>query len=129
MPAGEHLVGRAHDGIGLASIDKAECAIGARGRLLYQRERVDHGERHALARDPEEAAAALGLGAPEPVGRDLDRPETVLLDARAGHADTMLRQVAYFAWLATSACTFVMSSAFAWAITCSRAVAGSAPAC
>src|SRR5260221_703808 len=32
-------------------------------------------------------------------------------------------------WLATSACTLAMSSAFAWVMTCSSALPGSAPAC
>src|SRR3954471_2288511 len=32
-------------------------------------------------------------------------------------------------WLLTSACTLAMSSDFAWAITCSSALPGSAPAC
>ena len=58
----------------------SSSALTRGGGLLDQREGVDHGKRHALARDAEEAAAALGLRAPQPVGRDLDGAEAVFLE-------------------------------------------------
>ena len=56
---------------------------------LDDAERPDEGGRHALAADAEVLQAALGLGAPVVVGRDLDRPEGVRLHphvALARHA-------------------------------------------
>src|SRR2546429_2974364 len=46
---------------------------------------MQHGERHALAGDAEKTPRPLGLCAPQPIGRDLDRAEAVLLDATAAH--------------------------------------------
>src|SRR5438093_5953834 len=46
---------------------------------------MQHGERHALAGDAEKTPRPLGLCAPQPIGRDLDRAEAVVLDASAAH--------------------------------------------
>ena len=67
-------------------VEEPELAVHPSARVLDGGQRVDYGERHALGRNAEEAPAALGLRAPQPLGGHLDRPEAVLLDARAGHA-------------------------------------------
>ena len=94
LPHGERELGivLARDDFGRGALDRvrflgveeSERVIGLGSRLLHRRERVDHGERHALGRNAEEAPAALGLRAPQPLGGDLDRPEAVLLDGHAG---------------------------------------------
>jgi len=89
VPPAKHLVGGALDRLRLFWVQQTEtCVHGSRG-FLHAREGVDDGERHALAGDAEEAAAALGLGAPQPVGGHLDGAEAVLFGAAffggAGH--------------------------------------------
>ena len=85
VAAGQHLVGRARDGLRLLFRKQAEVGIDAGRRFLDERQRVDQRERHALARDAEEAAAALRLRAPQALGGHLDGAEAVLLDPGAAH--------------------------------------------
>src|SRR4029079_17653671 len=66
-------------------VEQPEGGIDDRGAALYQRQRMHHRKGHALARYAEKLPAALGLRAPQPVGRHLDRSEGVLLGARAAH--------------------------------------------
>src|SRR6266550_6779946 len=81
----EHLPGRALNGLGLGSIEQAELGVHCRRGPLDERQRIHHSERHALAGDAEKTPRALGLCAPQSIGRDLDRAEAVLLDAAAAH--------------------------------------------
>src|SRR6185295_17427746 len=81
----EDLAGRASDGLRFFPVQQTQLRVDARGGLLDAYQGVDHGKRHALARDAEEAQAALGLRAPQAPGRDLDGAEAVLLDAGAAH--------------------------------------------
>ena len=54
------------------------------------------GERHALTGDTEEAAAALGLRTPQPLGRHFNGAEAILLDRTPLMAAPMLLLVVYF---------------------------------
>ncbi len=85
MAAGEHLVGGPLDSLSDLRLEQAEGAVDARRWALHLRQGMDHGERHALARDAEEAPAALGLRPPEPIRGHLDGAEGVLLQARGRH--------------------------------------------
>ena len=85
MPAGEHFVGGARDRLRLLLIEQAEGIVDARGTTLDQRQRMHDCKRHALAGNAEEAPAALGLRAPQPVRRHVDWAEGIFLGADAAH--------------------------------------------
>ena len=90
--ARDHLVGRLDDGLGLLGVEQLQVEVHLRSRPLHPRERLDQLRRHLLGADLEVEQRALRLGAPQPVGRDLDGAEGVLLDAR-GHAEPPWRAV------------------------------------
>ena len=92
MLPGDHLVGRLDDGLGLLGVEHLQVEVHLRSRPLHPRERLDQLRRHLLGADLEVEQRALRLGAPQPVGRDLDGAEGVLLDAR-GHAEPPWRAV------------------------------------
>ena len=62
-------------------VERAEIAVDLGRGALDEAERADELDRHALGADAEIVQRALGLRAPEAVGRDLDRPEGVALGA------------------------------------------------
>ena len=79
----DHVLRGVHDQIDLVGRQLAELDIRQRGALLEDAERADHGPAPpvALQADREVAVRALGLGAPQVIGGDLDLTERVLLDA------------------------------------------------
>ena len=87
-PSRDHLVGRARDEVGLVGRQLAERAVGERRRLLHDTESADHTAPpvEPAAPDREVLQRALGLGAPETVGGDLDGAERVVFGAGLRHA-------------------------------------------
>ena len=84
VAAVDHLGGRGGDGLGHLRIEPAEILVHQGGRLLDEAEGVDERRRHVLGADLEVLDRALGLRAPIPVRRDLDRPEGVGFRAGGG---------------------------------------------
>ena len=91
--AREHLVRGLHDGLAALLGERAVLHVHDRRRLLHQHQRADERHGHALAGDVEVLPAALRLGAPQPVGGDLDGAEGVLLDAYVlgAHGGSLLK--------------------------------------
>ncbi len=79
--ASDDLVGRAHDEIALGRVELAEVLVGEGRRLLDDAEGPDDRAPEAVAADLEVLQAALRLGAPVPVGPDLDLAHAVRFDA------------------------------------------------
>ena len=69
----------------LRRVELAEVLVGEGGGLLHDAEGADDGSAEALPADLEVLQGPLRLRAPVPVGRDLDLPHAVGLDAHAGH--------------------------------------------
>src|SRR5947208_15298643 len=83
--SGEHLAAGGGDGFRLILGELLQLHVHARARALDQRERADQLTGHALAGNAEILERALRLRAPQPVGRDADLAEAVVLDAVIGH--------------------------------------------
>ena len=93
VAAGDDLVTGRGDGGGAGGVERAELAVGERGRLL------DHGERpHELgevrerhAGDREVLERPRGMDAPDRLPRQLLRPERVGFGSEIGHGAAPLR--------------------------------------
>jgi hypothetical protein len=84
--AREHLVGRCDDRLAFSLVEQLQLDVDERRGLLDQHQRADQLARHLLGRDLEVLQRALRLSAPQPVRRDRDLAEAVLLHARLpGH--------------------------------------------
>ena len=85
----EPFVRRGHDRVRRLLRQRAQRRVDARRRSLDDQERPDQRLRHLLRGDAEMLERALRLRAPEPIGRDFDRSERVVLDACGmfGHAN------------------------------------------
>src|SRR5262245_35940431 len=81
----DHLLRGTHDRGRAPSVERSELKVRLRRCTLDERQRVDDRQRHPLVADAEVAEGAFGLRAPQPVGRHLDWPESVSLDARDRH--------------------------------------------
>ena len=80
--AGQHLIGGGVDGLGLLGIQQTQGMV-HRGRcLLHLRQRGNDLARLLFAADVEVLQRTLGLGPPEPVGRNVDGAEGVFFLAR-----------------------------------------------
>jgi hypothetical protein len=77
----EHLVGGGNDGGRLAIVHEAQQVVGNRRGSLDLHQRADDLAWLALAGNVEVLQRALRLGAPQVLGRHLDRAERVFLDA------------------------------------------------
>ena len=81
---GDHLVGGGDDRAGRCFSSSAPRSRLTSAAAFFTRASAWMSARHALAGDREVLEAALGLGAPEAVGGDLDRAEGVVLGAGSG---------------------------------------------
>ena len=81
LAVGDLLRGR-DDRLAEAAVEPAERHVGFRRRLLDDPESPHHRRRLLFPADAEVPQTALGLGAPIPIGRNLDRAEGVGLGAR-----------------------------------------------
>ncbi|MNL18942.1 hypothetical protein D3C87_1401150 [compost metagenome] len=79
--AGDDFLGGLLDGFGNLGLQHAQVAVGTGRAELEHGERLDQGRGHLLAADAEILARALGLGAPEMIGRYGHIPEAVFFDA------------------------------------------------
>jgi hypothetical protein len=80
----DHLVGGPHDRLGQARVQASRVAVHDRCGLLEDRLGPHDLDRHAVGLGPadrEVVQGSLGLGAPVPVGGDLDRAHRIRLDA------------------------------------------------
>ena len=89
----DHLLRGAGDGARAAGIERAEAVVDLGGRALHDAQCADQRNRHALVADPEIAARAFGLRAPQALGGDLDRAEGVGFGA--GRARRLSRSSAH----------------------------------
>src|SRR5690348_13668 len=84
----DHFLGGIYDRLADLGVDGAQLDIGLGGGLFLDAEGADQRGRHALSADLEVLERTLGLSAPVPVGRYLNRTEAVGLCAkswRVGH--------------------------------------------
>ena len=88
MLTGQDLVAHLDDQL-IALVVKPPVGAIGRGRRLFQ-DRVarDHLTRYQVFADAEMLQGALGLRAPQFVGRDLDNAKTVALFSNVGHLFT-----------------------------------------
>ena len=75
MGAGNDLVGGLGDGGGAGVVEQAKTLVHPRRGTFDEGQGADDLDRLAFARDVEVLQGALGLGAPQPVGRDFDGSE------------------------------------------------------
>jgi hypothetical protein len=77
----DHLARGADDGAGAALVEQPEFAIGLCRGKLDDAERMNDADRHPVLADAEILPGTLGLRAPIAIGGNLDRTETVGLQA------------------------------------------------
>src|SRR5262245_23727720 len=87
----QDLVADADDQVLRSVAEAAGLVIDQRGRLLDDRVGGDHFPRDQVVADAEMLQGSLRLGAPELVGRDVDRAETVIFDTSRTHGGPFAR--------------------------------------
>jgi hypothetical protein len=80
-----HACRGGRDGIGPGGVQQAEIAVDLGRGALDLGQRLHDRQRHALPADGEEPAAALGLRAPQGIGRHVDGAKAVRLHLVCGH--------------------------------------------
>ena len=93
VPAGHDFVAGLHDELELP-VGEAPAGVVGDGRgLLHDRVGLDHLSRHQIPADAEIVERALGLRAPEPVGRDPDLAVAVGFDPEVCHPRPFRRAI------------------------------------
>ena len=83
--SGQHFVSGGDDRPGFLRRQQSEILVNLRRRPLGQRQGVYQLPGHFFGRDAEMLQRALGLGAPEFIGRDLDGAHRVFFTAMRCH--------------------------------------------
>ena len=85
MFARENLIAGLYDQLVCPGIEALAVVVGAGGRLLQYRVGGDHFAGNEIPADAEMLQRALGLCAPQFIGRDLDLSQAVGFNAHVGH--------------------------------------------
>src|SRR5207237_8625596 len=90
--ASDHFLRGAHNQVDLFLGQLAQLAIRQRGAFFQNPQGADHwaAPAESLDADRKSQTGALGLRTPQVLGRDFDRAERVLLDARRDRKSTRL---------------------------------------